>query len=352
MDIRSFGEDDIASVVRLRRLCFQHSAHSTDEALASHFKRLFFRSPWPHDSIRSLVLESSKQVIGFLGVFPRPFRFDGKPLWAAVMSQFMVDPNHRGTCAKALLRTFLAGDQDFSFADLATPVVRHLWHRLGGQTAKMQSLFWTAPIHTGRHLLHRATRIGMNRWRVRALRPIAAIAGPAMDDDPSLEHWHEQPLDAGDWAQLVAGLPECYRLRPVVSPESMRWVLDCIGTGLADDEHLVAMKLLDSGGQCGGWYAYVARAGGTAQCLQVGTVAAESAVVLKSAARSAARHGCFVLAGRVQPEHLESMATPPMFVERCGPYMLVQSNEISIARAVSKGAAWLTRLEGEYWMSF
>src|SRR5581483_7581848 len=94
--------------------------------------------------ITSLVFEeNSGEITGFLGVVPRPMSFNGRPVRAAISSQFIVAPARRSTLAAVkLLQAFVSGPQDLSIADEANDASRKLLGSLGGSTALLYSLYW------------------------------------------------------------------------------------------------------------------------------------------------------------------------------------------------------------------
>src|SRR5437773_12340279 len=67
----------------------------------------------------------------------------GRPLTAAVSSQFIVEPKDgSGMVAVHLAKTFLSGPQDLSLADEAGMASRKLSESLAGTTAVLYSLYW------------------------------------------------------------------------------------------------------------------------------------------------------------------------------------------------------------------
>src|SRR5687768_9820643 len=63
-------------------------------------RRLFFDVPWRDGSLCSLAYEDrSGHVIASLGVMPRPMKFRGRPIRAAVAHHLVVESSRRGVRA-------------------------------------------------------------------------------------------------------------------------------------------------------------------------------------------------------------------------------------------------------------
>ena len=152
--IRPFTPDDIPEVVDLHKRVFPGNSFSPGE-LEVHFRRLFFENPWYDADLPSLVYqEQGDKICGFYGVIPRRMRMKGRPIRAAVSSQFMVDPSVRNRLAAVELQSaFFAGPQDLSFTDGANEASRKIWEGLGGLTAFPYSVHWTRLLRPTRYFL-------------------------------------------------------------------------------------------------------------------------------------------------------------------------------------------------------
>jgi hypothetical protein len=64
------------------------------------------------------------------------------------------------------------------------------------------------------------------------------------------------------------------------------------------------------------------------------------------------RRGAAGIAGRLEPSLLPGLVAAGCGLRREGPWMLIRSRRPEIARAVERGDAFLSRLEGEWWLSF
>src|SRR5439155_1097840 len=132
------------------------SERDSPDRLAHYLEQIFCRHPWADEELTSLVYEDERgRVAGFLGIIPRPLRFQGEPVRAAVATQLMVAPERRGLVGRRLMRTFLTGPQDLSLSDTANEVGRRLWESLGGSVSLIHSLAWTRTLRPCRHLAGR-----------------------------------------------------------------------------------------------------------------------------------------------------------------------------------------------------
>jgi hypothetical protein len=75
---------------------------------------------------------------------------NGRAVQVAVGTQFMVEPNSRGSVGIRLLKKCFSGPQDLFIADEANDYSRQIWEGLGGATALLYSLRWTRILRPGR----------------------------------------------------------------------------------------------------------------------------------------------------------------------------------------------------------
>jgi hypothetical protein len=356
--VRSFTSDDIPQVVSLRQKCFRHSAQGSEQKQQNYFQNIFFDSPWCNDSFPSLVCEEKDgTIVGFLGSLSRPISLQGEKLWMATPTQLMSDPAHRGMSGFQLMKTFLAGPQDFSLADVAASGPRDIWERLGGTTAVLQSLFWTRPLRPCR-LLPRD--FGLSRAAsllVKATYPLCAAMDSALAHTAGSPYYQAES-ELEERVLNVQGLLDCYdslerqfSLVPEYEPATLRWLLQALEDS-SPESKLRQVVLHDVDGNVVGWYLYFPSPGGVAQTVQVGANTADQGRVLQHLYHDAWKRGCLAISGRVQPEFLSCVAQAPGRVVRSGPWTLVHSRNSELLQQVCRGDAWLTRLEGEWWLNF
>ena len=357
--IRRFTEADIPEVVRLRRKCFTRSVHGSIMDLETYFQEMFFRNPWHNDDIPSLVyMAGNGAIVGFLGTIVRPVHYKKNLLWMAVPTQLMADPEFRGMCGFPLLRTFLAGPQDLSFTDVANSNAQKMLIMLGGATASLQSLRWTRPLCPSRLVLR---YFGSSR----VLAALATVAQPfCMAVDSSLVRSKRSPFyqtrpDLEERELDVPGLLECYQelgsrysLLPSYESRTLEWLFKKLESSSTDRRDLRRVVLRSVDGRLVGWYLYLTAPGGIAQTIQVGSHPAESSLVFKHLYYDAWKQGSLAVSGVLQPEHLQTVTQPPGIMTHGGSWTVVHSKNPALLRSVLDGDAWLTRLEGEWWMNF
>src|SRR2546428_6469203 len=117
--VRAFSEDDAPQVAELHRKVFRTAAEPSTELSSSYrtyLREIFLNNPWYDEDLPSLVYQEADGTISaFLGVMPRPFSVGGKPIRAALTSQFIAAPHRRaGLAAVELIKKFISGPQDLS----------------------------------------------------------------------------------------------------------------------------------------------------------------------------------------------------------------------------------------------
>src|SRR5262245_4790822 len=176
--VREFESRDIPQVAGLHRTVFGGGAEADGDAYRSYFEGVFLDHPWHEEGVASRVYEEAGgRISGFLGVVPRRISMDGRPLLAAICSQFVVHPERRGMAGLQLLKAVFDGPQDVSISDEANDATRRIWEARGGATAFLHSLRWLRPLRPGRLA---AAWLRRRPW----LRPLAAVsrAGAAIGE--------------------------------------------------------------------------------------------------------------------------------------------------------------------------
>jgi hypothetical protein len=122
--VRPFVEADIPQVAELHRRVFQTGdapSAELERRYRAYLRGIFLDNPWYDEEVSPLVYEDADgSIAGFLGVMPRRMSIRGRPIQAAVSSQFIVEPGRRSTMAAVhLMKTFMSGPQDVSISDEA-----------------------------------------------------------------------------------------------------------------------------------------------------------------------------------------------------------------------------------------
>jgi len=356
--LRPLRGEDLPDVVALRQQVFRFSERDSPDRLAHYLEQIFFRHPWADEELTSLVYEDERgRVAGFLGIIPRPLRFQGEPVRAAVATQLMVAPERRGLVGRRLMRTFLTGPQDLSLSDTANEVGRRLWESLGGSVSLIHSLAWTRTLRPCRHLAARFARGPVLRAGLFAARPLCAAADALAARLPGSFTQDVPPgaieaLDADTMAARLPQLAGSSALRPEYEDGSLTWLLAQAAEKRQFGE-LQGALVRDAAGEVAGWFLYYCHTGGgLGEVLQLAARRSTQALVLRHLWRDAWRRGLTAIAGRVEPAFVDELAAHGSRFGRDGPWMLIHSPRVELLQAITGGDAFLSRLEGEWWLSF
>ena len=353
--VRPFLPEDIPQVVELHRRVFPENAFAVSE-LQTYFHTLFFKSPWYDAELPSLVYrENGETILGFYGVMPRPMRMKGRRIRVAVSSQFMVDPSVRNRLAAVELQnSFFAGPQDLSFTDGANDASRKIWEGLGGLTAFPYSVHWTRLLRPAGYFLDRWTKRGLSvsaRLCIRALSVLTDFYATHNHKSP-FRQAAQSPEEDFSCETLLQHLPRfaaTKSLRPDYEEHSLGWLLEqaskkkCHGT-------LRKALVRNAAGEIVGWYLYYLNPGGISQVLQLVATKKSIRRVLDQLFFHAWRSGSFAVTGRMDPDFATDFSEERCLFSFSGPRMLVHSRHADLREAIQRGDAFLTRLEGEWWM--
>lgn len=353
--IRTFTPDDIPQVVELHRSVFPTNSVLPRE-LEAHFRRLFFENPWYDVELPSFVYqEDGARIGGFYGVIPRPMRMKGRLIRVAVSSQFMVDPSVRNRLAAVELQSaFFAGPQDLSFTDGANEPSRKIWEGLGGSMSFSHSVHWTRLLRPALYFLDRWKDRGLSAPARFCIRPLAALADffAARKHRSPFHQAEQSPEEDFSCETLLEHLPRftaTKSLCPDYDESSLRWLMEQAGE---KQYHGKLRKALvrNSRGEIVGWYMYYLNPNGISQVLQLVATRNSIRQVLDQLFFHAWRLGSFAVAGRMDPEFAADFSEERCLFSFSGPRMLVHSRRADLREAIQRGDAFLTRLEGEWWM--
>ena len=323
--------------------------------LGAYFERIFFQHPWPDEELPSWVHEdASGRVVGFLGVMPHRMLWRGQAIRLAVATQLMVEPLSRGLVGRSLVRAFLAGPQDCSLSDTANDTARRIWESLGAGTSMIHSLVWLRALRPCRDLASRLAHGLAARGAVYAARPLLAagdafaarLAGGAARKPAGTI----QPLTP---ALMLAHLDvlEGRALRPSYEQGALDWQLEQV----AEKRQFGTLEralVRDPAGEAAGWFLYFLNPGGVSQVVQLAARPAAHTLVLQHLFHHAWSRGAAALAGRLEPGLVPELAALGCGFGRDGPWVLIHSRHPEIMLAVERGDAFLSRLDGEWWLSF
>ena len=355
--LRIFAEDDVPAVAALFGRAYPEHRWASQSACESYIREMLFNNPWRDPELPSWVTEEHGRITGVYGVMPRPMLLCGRPIRVAVTCLFMVDPDQRnGLTALQLGRACLSGPQDLTLADGAHDLSRRLWIGIGGTAPLLYSLHWTRPLRPARYLLslleeHSALPFPLTL----AARPLGAlidVLAARLRPNRFYREEGEVTEDALDSATMLAHLPEVFddnALQPVYDARTLAWLLEQAArkTRLGP---LRARAVLDGERRLIGWYLYYVRAGGVGEVLQIAARNGSFDRVLRRLLADAWRHGAAALRGRLDPRYVQELSVRHCWLRREGTWTLVHSRHADIIAAIQQGDAFLSRLEGEWWL--
>jgi len=358
--IRPFAEPDIPQVAALHRRVFAASSPSSDrepDAYRRYFGDVFLGPAATDGGLSSLVYEREGDIRGFLGVRPLRMRVTGRPILAALCSQFAIDPSERGLAGLQMLKACFAGPQDLSIADEAGDNARKMWEWCGGAALLPYSIHWIRPLRpaqaaialAARHLpsvpcvaaLTRTTRIldDVVEWRRARRSNGMAVRGSRHDlDEPAfLEH--------------VAHFTGRCAVVPDYTAQSLPWIFRRLTHG-AGARSVRKQLVRDDTGNAIGWFIYVIAPDRVGEVVSIAAGAGAARLVLDHLAEDARAHGAVALAGRHDPGLTPELSEQLSFLYRRGHWALAHSADAALLQALQRGNAFLSRLEGEWCLRF
>ena len=357
--IRVLAEDDIPGAISLLGRVYPESRWTSQSACETYFREMFFNSPWRDPELPSWVAEEDGRICGYYAVLPRPMLFRGRPIRVAVASQFVVDPNQRHNLTTLqLAKACLSGPQDLTLTDGATDLGRSMWIGIGGTAPLPYNLHWTRPLRAARYALSLLQQRGRFPASLAfAARPLGAVADALairLRPNRFLRKETELAEEALEPAAMLAHLPEVLHgtaLQPLYDARSLAWLLDQTArkTSLG---RLRARSVLDGERRLMGWYVYYLRAGGVSEVVQLAARPDAFDRVLQRLLADAWRLGAAAVRGRLDPRFAKELSHRHCWFRMEGPWTLVHSRNADILAAIRQGDAFLSRLEGEWWLRF
>jgi hypothetical protein len=357
--IRILAEDDVPAAAALfARVYPQHCWHS-QAACESYFREMLFDNPWRDPEMPSWVAVQDGRIVGMQTVMPRPMRFQGRRLRVAVSCQFMVDPDkRRSLTALQLVKAYLSGPQDLSLADGANDQARSLWVAIGGTAPLLYSLHWTRPLRPARYALSLLEERGtITRSVTLAARPLCAMADALAARLPPNrllredDNFSDEMLDPAAMSSHFPDFMGGAALQPVYDAGSLAWLLDQTARKRRHGK-LRSRAVLDGKRRLIGWYLYYLNAGGVSEVVQIAALDDAFDQVLKRLLADAWKNGAAAVRGRLEPRLVQELSDRHCWLRREGSWTLVHSRHADVTAAIQQGDAFLSRLEGEWWMRF
>jgi hypothetical protein len=352
--VRPFRKPDIPEVAALH--CRVFGSRPADQPrLRALLNEIFFQNPWG-DETSSIVYQDDGKIIGFLGILPRRMFLNDRPIWAAVSTQFMVEPGSRSTLAALeLLKALFSGAHDIAITDGANSVSRKLWEGLGGLTAHLYGIHWTRPL---RPITYGLSSLAGNRAELETVTTFAVPVSRGLDYLTA--HWTpfrtrrhavvETDLNSEQLLACIARFQGDSPLRAEYDEASLDWVLKLT----IEKSPLRKMRMVgvSDGRRTIGFYVYYLRRDMAAEVVQLNACRESAGLVLDILFRDAWRHGAVAVSGRLSPSFMQELSDRHCTFKMGSPWTLVHSNDPEVLNVICRGEASLSRLDAEWWMPF
>ncbi len=356
--VRPIEKRDLVRVADLHERVMPRVQALPSAALRAQLSRVLLHHPWDKEFLPSLVFEASNgDIVGCLGVMPRPMSFQGQPITAAISHSFIVAPGSRSALvALELARAFLSGPQDLSVAETGG-VSRRIWEKFDGHAALLYSLCWTRPLRPCRYALSFMRRRGLSPAVASFVQPLcrladrfAPLAGGAFRfPAPAVS---AADLNVSELASLVSEFTKDRALCPRYDRHSSDWLLQTLAQK-QDGGRLHGVTVRNARRETIGWYLYSGSRGAVGAVVQVGARPGCAEEVLDHLFYHAGQQGLIAVSGQVDPALFPVLAGKHcLFHHDGGSLLLVHSKHPDLLQAIHRGDAFLTRLEGEWWISF
>ena len=360
--VRPFVEEDIPQVADLHRRVFPTGDHLScrmQRSYTSYFREIFLNNPWYDEDLPSLVYQDADgAIVGFLGVMPRWMSVRGRPIQAAISSQFIVEPDRRFTLAAVqLAKAFLSGPQDLSIADEASNISCRLWERAGGVIARLYSLYWGRLLRPNQFILARFGKHSLPAPIVATAKPVCRLLDSLAAWMPGSPFRQTKPRVSGEELEaqtLLACMSEFSRDRSVraeYDERSLKWLFEILAQK-AQHGAFQKVAVRNGAGDLIGWYLHYLNRGGIGEVLQLGAKENSIKDVLDHLSYHAWRKGVVALSGRLEPRFLQEVCNSSCVYHHRGMWVLVHSHDPKLLESIHCGDAFLTRLEGEWCMRF
>jgi hypothetical protein len=159
--------------------------------------------------------------------------------------------------------------------------------------------------------------------------------------------------DALDPATMLTHLPDVLRgsaLQPVYDARSLAWLLD--QTARKTRHGRLRARAVRDRERLLGWYLYYIQAGGVSEVVQLAARDGLYDRVLQRLLADAWRHGATAVRGRLDPRFALELSDRHCWFRLDGSWTLVHSRHADVMAAIQQGDAFLSRLEGEWWLRF
>ena len=357
--VRVLTPGDVPAVAELFARVYPGQHWCSPAEFQAYFHEMLFEHPWRSLDIPSWVAEDGGRMCGCYAVMPRPMKFRGRAIRAAIGFQFMIDPAYRNSVVTfQLVKACLAGPQDLTVADGANDQTRRGWEAIGGTVPLLYGLHWTRPLRPAALMLGALQeRSALPKALAIAARPFAAAtdalvsrlrANRLLREDGELA---DAALDPDAMLSLFPGMVRRNALQPVYDARSLAWLLE----RAARKKRFGALRarlVLDGSRRPLGWYLYYLRAGQVGEVVQIAAAARSYPMVLNRLLADAWRGGATALHGRLEPANYLELSERHAWLRTDGTWTMAYARDAELMNAFHRGDAFFSRLDGEWWLRF
>jgi hypothetical protein len=209
-------------------------------------------------------------------------------------------------------------------------------------------MHWVTPLRPVRYAMAAAGRGALLQAAATPLDALLTrLPGPFRRRPPGFS---SERLEAPLYVETLARLTNGYRVRPDPDPAAAAWMFDLLSRKTRFGT--LRRELLRDGQEIKGWCIWYENPGGIGQVVEVGALPGSMDAVLAWLAHEALRKGLVALAGRMMPESFRPQAAHVALLSRTHTWMLLHTRDPELLTAIQSGRAFLSRLEGEWWIPF
>jgi L-amino acid N-acyltransferase YncA len=346
--IRPLEAQDLPAIAALYERIYQRGTRTHDERF---LREVFLEGPATDPEIPSLVYtEADGRPVGFIGATVTPMRFGQERIRMVTSSHLLADPRRRtGGVGGLLQRAMLAGPQELTITDTATPLVARMWRSLGGSAAQLPSITWLRILNPWRFVTEQGARLlSIHAGRLPS-RPTAVdrvMSRWRRDIPPRPRGSRVTALSAELMHHERARVMSTFKLVPDYDITHLDWLLrqarNAPGTG-----ELVANAVLRRE-QVLGWFVYRRREAHVSSLLQLAARPLAGQVVVRELLNDARDRGISAIQGPLEARLVEYLAPPPSIL-RLSSRFLAHSRRPDVVATVLAGRAMISRLDGEWW---
>lgn len=355
--VRSMTPRDLPQVAALYERVIGVDDCRARDCLRTRLLRVFAQHPWRDERLSSQVFEEKGgAIVGCIGVVPRPMQFKDRTITVVTSHTFLVQSSSRSSMAALhLIRKLLDGPQDLTICQ-GNDIARRIWESAGGTTSQVYSLCWTRPLRPVGYALSFLRRRGLPGALAAVMAPVCKLVDAVLSKVAPRAFGVRRPDADGvemDTEQMVAQMPRVARrrkLRPMYRAGDVVWIMETLEAN--PERGRLRRMMVRKDGQVAGWYLYQLSPQGIAEVVQVAATDTTVDVVIDHLLHQAYEDGALALSGQVDPMLFRALSGRGcLFHHENDSWILVHSRDPEIREAINDGSAFLSRMDGEWWIS-